>query len=362
MAIEIAQLKREQLAELRDFLREAYPNDARKHDLKFLSWYFLENPNQSADDVPLWVAIDEGKIVGQLATILVGLQVGTETTKAIWILEFILLEKYRGQGLGKKLVRAAEVRYPTMITLGINDASTRVFVSLGWKALGSIHRYHRVLYAGNAAKGLAKSGVLRGAANLLSAPLRFGAGEGKLKSEYEVRTGSGPGPEWDVLWERASRQWICAVERSKEFLRWQFQRQPGKRFEFLELYREEKLVGYAILFFRAEAKASAPAKAAISELVYDSERADEIIDMLIEVCLRRAISRKAGSLVTDVLNERVEARLSNHGFWRIKNAPRFMASSKQFQEAMYAEKNWYLTRADSDVSIFEDPNEGAELR
>ena len=362
MSVEIAQLRREQLSELRDFLREAYPDDPRKHDLNFLSWYFLENPNQSADEVPLWVAIDDGKIVGQLATILVDLMVGAELTKAIWILEFILLPKYRGQGLGKRLVRAAEARYPTMITLGINDASTRVFVSLGWKAMGSIHRYHRMLYAGNATKELAKNWLLRGIANLASAPLRSGAGKGAMEAGYELRRGGGPGPDWDRLWERASKQWTCAVRRSKEFLKWQFEEQPGKKFDFIQLYRGEELVGYAVLFFRAGTDGGPPPKAAISDLVYDPDRAEEIIDALIRAALGEAIARKAGSLVTDVLDAKVEARLKKHRFWQVRNAPRFMASSKQFQGAMYREENWHLTRGDADVSIFEEPNEGAPLR
>jgi len=79
---------------------------------------------------------------------------------------------------------------------------------------------------------------------------------------------------------------------------------------------------------------------------------------LLDAALQMAIERRAGSLVTDVLDLCLERRLKKHGFWRIQKSPRFMASSTEFSEVLYRPENWYLTRADSDVSIFEEPNIG----
>jgi hypothetical protein len=76
----------------------------------------------------------------------------------------------------------------------------------------------------------------------------------------------------------------------------------------------------------------------------------------LKAALRLAIERRAGSLVTDVLDPRVEARLRNFGFWRIKASPDFTVYSPTRQELMYKSDNWFLSRADSDVSIFEEPN------
>jgi len=60
--------------------------------------------------------------------------------------------------------------------------------------------------------------------------------------------------------------------------------------------------------------------------------------------------------VTDILDERVEAWLKRYGFWNIKNSPQFMAYANERQDLIYDPGSWYLTRADSDVSIFEQPN------
>jgi hypothetical protein len=81
-----------------------------------------------------------------------------------------------------------------------------------------------------------------------------------------------------------------------------------------------------------------------------------VIDALLKGALRLALERRAGGLVIDVLDPRVEERLSQLGFWRIKASPPFMAGTFDDQDLMYERSNWFLTRGDSDVSIFEEPN------
>ena len=354
MGAEIARLQRDELPLLGEFLKRAYPDD-RKWTPGYLDWYFLQNPNTEEQGPPVWVVKSEREIVGQVATIPVELKAGENTTKAVWILEFILLPEFRGQGLGKRLVEEVGKSYPTMITLGINEASTRVFTSLGWKPLGGIHRYHRMLFLGSAAK---KGGLTGGALDLLSLPLRISLKGWQQAGRFEIRHDQTVDAELDTLWKRASRQWQAAVRREHRYLTWQFLSQPGKKFELIKLYERGTLAGYAVLFFRRGGAAGRPPKAAISDLVYDERKSAEVIDGLLDAALQMAIERRAGSLVTDVLDLCLERRLKKHGFWRIQKSPRFMASSTEFSEVLYRPENWYLTRADSDVSIFEEPNIG----
>jgi hypothetical protein len=124
----------------------------------------------------------------------------------------------------------------------------------------------------------------------------------------------------------------------------------------LGVYDQDQLVGYAVLFIRKAGPGDVPDKGAISDLCYDQRNAGKVIDELLKAALRLATERRAGSLVTDVLDPQVEARLKHFGFWRIKTSPEFMVYSPDQHEVMYQPQNWFLTRADSDVSIFEDPN------
>lgn len=338
------------------FLRIAYPDDSRKSDPAYWHWHYLENPQTETHNVPLWVVTRGAEIVGQVATIPVRLKVGAEETLAIWILDFIVHEDYRGQGLGKRLMGEARKFCPTMIALGINEGSTAVLLKTGWKAMGGVRRYQRLLFPGNDLQRASSFAPIRGLVNLCYSPFRPRLSD-TSEGSRQLREVTEFDDSFDAFWNEASRQWPCAVVRDARNLNWQFGRQPGKKFDVLGLYEQERLVGYAVLFFRKIGQAGAPAKASIADLCYTANDANAIIDELLRAALRLAIKRRAGSLVTDIHDALVEERLKHFGFWHIKNSPQFMAHATDGREQlMYEPGNWFLTRGDSDVSIFEHPN------
>lgn len=339
------------------FLRAAYPGEPRKSEPAFWRWHFLENPYISRDDVPLWIVKSGEEIVGQMASIPAELKVGEETRRALWIIDFVILSDYRGRKLGVQLMQAAlDAGYRTMLSLGYNDNSWSVLRNHEWKRLGNINRYHTLLFPGVAARELARFRTARAAANLAYAPFRprlkslqpSGGGEVREVSEFEA--------SFDELWRRAARQWPCAVVRDARYLDWQYRRQPGKRFDVLGYYRRERLLGYVVLFFRKEEGGGSSPKVSLTELCYDADEAEQIIDELLKAALRLALDRRAGAMVTDVRDPRVEERLRRFGFRPVKNGPPFAALTAEQRDLIYHEENWLLTRGDCDVSIFEDPN------
>jgi GNAT superfamily N-acetyltransferase len=355
--IQIKQFEYSDEAALLSFLRLAYADEPVKSDPAFWRWHFLENPNASPNDVPLWIVKDEDTVVGQMATIPVQLKVGDDERRALWIIDFILLPEYRGRKLGKRLMQVARETYcKTMIALGYNEQSEAVLRSHKWVSLGSINRYHKLLFPGNTTKEISRLAPIRHLANLVYAPLRprlsklLQAESGALREVKKFDS------SFDELWKDASAQWPCAVVRSSSFLEWQFMKQPGKKYDVLAHYEEDRLLGYIALFFRKAEGNDVSPKAAISDLCYSSRNSQEVIDRLLNGALRLAIERRAGSLVTDVLDARVEQSLRRLGFYRIKAAPPFMAGTDERRDLIYERANWFLTRADSDVSIFEQPN------
>ena len=139
--VQITQFELTDQEPLLSFLREAYPDDPRKSDPEVWKWHYLQNPYTAADDIPLWIVKDGERVVGQAATILVKLKLGTEVRNAVWLLDFILLPEYRGQKLGKRLVQFGRKTYPTIMALGYNQMSGNVFASLEWVPMGTIDRY-----------------------------------------------------------------------------------------------------------------------------------------------------------------------------------------------------------------------------
>ncbi len=355
--VEIKQFELADQDALLSFLREAYPSEALKSDPDFWRWHFLENPNTSLDDVPLWIVKSGNDVVGQMATIPVRLKVGEKEKQALWIIDFILAPEFRGRKLGKGLMQKARESYcTTMLALGYNKDSEAVLLSHKWVSLGRINRYHLMLFPGNAASEISRLSPLRHLANLVYAPLRPGLSRLPRLESTGLREVVRFDSSFDELWRDASTQWPCAVVRGSKFLEWQFKKQPGKKFDVFGYYEGSRLLGYVVLFFRKKEHGIAPNKVAISDVCYSTENSDGVIDVLLKGALRLALERRVGSLVIDVLDPRVEQRLRQFGFWRIKASPPFMAGTFEDQDVMYDRSKWFLTRGDSDVSIFEQPN------
>ncbi len=338
------------------FLRKAYPGESLKSDTAFWQWHFRENPFVRQDNIPTWVVVNGPEIVGQLAAIPMRLKVGEEELSAIWVVNIVVLPEYRRRGLGQRLFEVAHGTFcQTMIALGYNEGSGAILRRLKWTEMGHINRYHKLLFPGDAAREISRLGPVRGLANLLYAPFRPGLKK-LAPTGGEVRAVTRFDSSFDELWLEARTQWPCAVVRGSRFLEWQFMKQPGKKFDVLGYYREGRLLGYIVLFFRKAEAGRASHKSAISDLCYSASDAVEVIDNLLKAALHLALERRAGSLVTDVLNQRVEQRLRHFGFHRVKASPGFMVGPGGRQQLMTERSNWFLTRGDSDVSIFEDPN------
>lgn len=339
------------------FLAEAYAETPRMSEGGFWDWHFPENPFVSPDDLPVWLAKSGGRIAGQLAAIPVELQIGDRRRRAMWILDLIVHEDFRRKGIAKRLVLKAEEFCG--IGLGINTTkqhSTAVLESLGWKVVRQIPRYSKLLYAGNVLPEVARFKPLRKTLNFLSAPARpaadktlFGAGGSlRLIEKFDAA--------FDDLWEEACGQWSCAVVRSARFLEWQYARQPGKKFDVIGCFEGEKLLGYAVLFVRKPDASGTVAKAAITDLCYHPSKAGEIIEKLVRGAVQIAAERGAGVLVTDAADDLIEAGLKSSGFARVKNPMQLIVKSNESADVLLDPGKWFLTRGDSDISIFEHPN------
>jgi Acetyltransferase (GNAT) domain len=334
------------------FLREVYADNARQSEEKFWHWHYCESPLASENDIPLWVAKHGDEIVGQLGAIPVELSVNGETRKSVWILDLIIRIDFRRHGLAKKLVLAINSSYPTM--LGVNTMeqhAPKMLQSLGWVIAGKINRYSKLVSAGNSVKEISGIKALRAIVNTA-----FSVFRAKHKTHLAIRKVERFDQAFDRLWREARLHRPCAIVRTSAFLNWQYVDQPGKKFDVFGYYSEGKLLGYIVLFVRKPNEKGVIAKAAITDIFCAVDAPAEVIDELLKAALNFAMEKGVGSLVTDIVDERVEERLRKLGFWAVKNPLQLMTISESDTDKLYDIKNWYLTRGDSDTSIFEAPN------
>jgi hypothetical protein len=334
------------------FLQAAYPDNPRQSDPEFWDWHYLDHPNSAPGTIPVWLATSGSRIVGQLAAIPVELNIAGRPAPAIWILDLMVDPEFRRRGMMKKLVAEANKSYEFMLGSATRrQHSAALLTSLGWRVFSPIPRYHRMMFPGSAST----TGLFRASLDTLFSPFRP-AGKKLAALSENVRNVTAIDQSFDGLWAKCRGQWGNSITRSAEYLRWQFEKQPGKTFEIIAHFENQEMLGYAVLFFRKPDKNGAVSKAAISDICYHPGEAKGIIDSLIAAALKRVLDCRAGGLVTDALDPLLEERLRHFGFWPIKSGLEIMAIGPPGSDTLYDPKAWHLTRGDSDISIFEEPN------
>jgi hypothetical protein len=350
--IQIKQFQFSEKEALFSFLREVYADNARQSDSNFWHWHYCESPFSSEDNIPLWVAKHGDEIVGQLGAIPVEINIDGKTQRAVWILDLIIRIDFRRHGLAKKLVLAINEIYPYMLGVNTMEQHAPVMLqSLGWVIAGKIDRYSKLIFPGNAVGEISKVKVLSSLVNGA-----FSLFRPKHKPNPAVQKIERFDASFDEFSQGAKGQWHCSIVRSSALLNWQYVDQPGKKFDIFSFYNDGDLKGYIVLFFRKPNEKGVISKAAITDICYGRDRSEEVVDELLKAALNLAVERRIGSLVTDVVDPLVEYRLRGFGFSRVKNPLQLMTRSDADQKLLYDIKNWFLTRGDSDTSIFEAPN------
>ncbi len=342
---------------LLSFLQVSYQDDPRHGNYDFWSWHFAENPLTDAKKMPIWLAKSGDEIAGQLAAIPVELNVAGETRRAMWILDFIVAPEFRRRGIGKRIVLTAQEF--CQIGLGVNTMEQHapaLLQKLGWKIVGKIPRYYKMLFPGEALREISKTKIGRAAVNFGFAPFRPRPDRKNLSENKNLRFIERFDDAFDNLWQESKDQWTCAVRRDAKMLDWQYARQPGKKFDILGYYDKDKLLGYVVLFFRKPNAEKAIPKAAVTDIFYHPKKPLETIDNLLQGALQLAVERRAGGLVIDVIDSLIEKRLGHFGFRRVKSPLQLMVKSEINQDLLYDAGKWFLTRGDADISIFEEPN------
>jgi RimJ/RimL family protein N-acetyltransferase len=351
--LETRQLKFDEKPALLAFLRRIYGNDSRHANEDFWNWHFPQSPFADNGNLPVWVALDGSKVVGLLGANEVRLNVAGREMRAIWILDLLIDPAYRRRGLAKRLALLAADFCP--IVLGTNTAeqhSTELLLGLGWRHVLNLRR-HRAVVTPSALLPRQVPKAVGQAADSIYGKFRRERSTGTQFRFFEVERFD---ERFDGLAERVRSQWPCFISRTAENLHWQYRAQPRKSFKVFGALYDDELVGYIVLYFRRPTADGRISKGAITDICYRRDFGTALIDRLIAAGLFEARRERVGVLVADSSDSELAGRLSAVGFSLSKGPLQLLVRSQEDLPELYDPTAWFLTRGDSDISIFEEPN------
>lgn len=128
MAVDIRQARTADLEPIQRFIREAYGPFAPYKGPDRWRWQFLDNPFRADAPAlaPVWLAWNGDEVVGQVAVQPGRACFGGQPRDFGWILDVMVLDRFRGQRLGHRLYEAIAAAVPTTITLTMAPATRRM--------------------------------------------------------------------------------------------------------------------------------------------------------------------------------------------------------------------------------------------
>ncbi|HEY4825125.1 MAG TPA: GNAT family N-acetyltransferase [Solirubrobacteraceae bacterium] len=254
------------------FIDEAYGPRAQYKATPRWTWQFIDNPftHPEHDEVPVWVAVDGDRIVGQIAVQKGLLQVEDETFEAGWAVDIMLLQSHRGAGLGHRLHEAVVKDVDILMALTMAEASRRMAEREGCVTLEEVHqltrwvrwdpvtvrRYLMIHTAGHRwAQQAAQVScdvfrfhrLLPGLVNPLLRLRDFVVRSRHAPSATKIVEVDCFGPEVDELWERTRGDYPVIFARDSQFLNWRFVDCPEPVYRRFVAQRDGRTVGYVVL-------------------------------------------------------------------------------------------------------------------
>jgi GNAT superfamily N-acetyltransferase len=209
-------------------------------------WQYLENPATPPEGPDIWVAREDGQLLGQYASMPVRLWWGGREVRSSWGMDVFLREQARGKGVGARLFTAWSDHVEVALGLGLTPSSYGLFKKLRYVDVGPVPFYRKVLdVRAVARRRLGGVGALVAPAARLLVDVwqreRPVAADGASVRRVEAFSG-----EYDALWEEARVSYAMCVRRDRAYLQWKYLLCPQRAYEIREARREGRLVGFAV--------------------------------------------------------------------------------------------------------------------
>ncbi len=310
-------------------------------------WQYLENPSTPPEGPAIWVAVEDGTVLGQYASMPVRLQWDGREVDASWGMDVFLRPEARGKGIGARLFTAWADNVTVALGLGLTDSSYGLFKKLRYEDVGPVPFFRKVLdpkaVAARRAGVLgAALGPVAGAALDLVHPER----EHPEAGAVAVTRVQGFSPDYDGLWERARSSYAMCVRRDRVYLDWKYRRVPHRSYALREARRGGVLCGYAISRHQEHEGIRLGWVVDVFADADDHATKDALLGAVLEEFRAEHVARVQAFSLNAALAEDLRRR----GFFEGHSPMQFCVRARGDAAAVFAARGrWHVVFGDSDM-------------
>ncbi len=335
------------------------PDAADANKLRW-DWQYLRNPN-SAGTPTIWIARENGSVVGQYATMPVRVQVAGRELCGSWGMDVMVAPERQRKGLGEVLFRTWDENVGASLGLGLSEASYRLFKKLQWPDVGPVPCLVKPLTR----RAVRRPGWPMPVNRLLSAVslpfIRLVARSRPVEGDIERIRRFDDG--FTALWNAIAGKFDFAVRRDAAYLNWKYCEPPHVRYNIVVL-RESENARAQPPSLAARRGTPAPRGYAVYRHVQEPRgRVTLLVDFLADpddVEAFRALLRWIDAEAREADSDKIRAfamhggfrhALRKAGYFQVKSTMEFVAkiNAVPIDKTFYDNKDrWHVTLGDSD--------------
>ena len=327
---------------------------------------------------PTFLFLKDEEAIGHISTIPVRVSCGSCIAPAYWVVGFMVLPDHRNGMVGPLLIKKVNETLDLAMTLHVEDNVLRIFKGLGWKHLGLIPQYVRILHpsrllnnlqikrmsflsshrralgryvrsiAGHPVTRWAVAGAYSAGLNIWLAAnqLRLKRGHGDVLEEKEFD------PGYDELWKRVGPKFEALIVRDRAYLVFRYGRQMHK-YRLLACRQNDCLLGYCILKIKSFSKDARMGNARIGTIVdclfdpSDLTALQSLIDGAVRLCETEGVE----AIFCTASYLPLQRRLAVNGFIKLPGNLNFAYRDRlNTLSTEVPLDSWHLMRGDSDAA------------
>jgi GNAT superfamily N-acetyltransferase len=309
LAIRIIRRRPEHEADLFRLYGDVFGADMLARSRARWKWQFFDNPNNADDGPVIWMAVENERPLGQMATMPVWIWWGDREVRASVGMDYFVAASVQGRGVGIALSETWAAHVDVALALGLTPSSYPLFRKI-FTDVGPVPAYIKPMDGGAVVGRRWGSLAGRVAGPILGLGLTVFSRRTPRVDGIEVRPVACFGDEYDDLWQRARGSYAAVVRRDARYLAWKYLHCPYRVYRVLEARMRGRLTGFIVL--RQEG-ASAFLRGVIADLfcdVHDTATQDALVD----VALDDFKSKRTARVETYCQDARLGDVFSRHGF------------------------------------------------